>query len=369
MGKKTYRVGIVGLGRIASLFEEDKRMDKPCTHAGAYTDTPNTEIVAACDIRQDRLDRFYNTWNSKQKYGINLYKDYKEMLRKEKLDILSICTHAPEHPEITITAANSKPYSGISAVFCEKPMATNLRLAENMIDACKKNNVILFIDHTRRLDEDSIRMKEITESGKIGKVRVIDSYCTAGLFNGGGHLFDMLRFLNGDVKSVYAKLRRDKSTDPGGVGLLKFKNGSYAFVDCDFRNFVFFELKALGTCGLVKYRGMIRGEKGFDVEYGKPSKKQSGLLELYPNKIRNEKYKKEMPLIKAVREITDLIQGNYRGKPTCSGEDGKAAIELALAFHESDRTGKEVALPLKNKYLTVIPRETAFTEDGKLKEQ
>lgn len=353
MSGKIYKAGIIGLGRMGSLFEEDPLSLKPCSHAGAYNSFPRTKIVAACDIRKDRLKRFAKTWKPN-----SLYQDYKEMLKKEDLDIISICTHTPLHHEMTLAAAKS----GVSAIFCEKPMATTLKEAEEMIAVCKKNNVILIIDQTRRWDPVFKKVKEIIDNNKIGKVKTIVGYCTAGLLNGSSHLFDLLRFFNGEVDWVFAKLKKDKSTDPSGSGFLKFKNGSYGFLNSEFNKYVFFEITITGTKGMIKGGGMIRGTKSFGLWKIKPSDTETGLFELSP--IEFPKTKKEMPLSAAVRDIVKCIE--TKKKPACTGKDGKTVLEIAFGFHKSNQLKKEVKLPLKDKNLRVIPRETSFTESGKL---
>lgn len=348
-----YKVGIIGCGRVASLFEDDPLSKKPCSHAGAYTAFPKTEIVAACDIREDRLKKFSKKWSPK-----SLYKDYKKMLKNEKLDIVSICTHTPLHHEMTLAAAKSD----ITAIFCEKPMATTLKEAEEMIAVCKKNNVILIVDHTRRWDPTFRKVKEIIDNKKIGKVKTVVGYCTAGLLNGASHLLDLLVFFNGEVDWIFANLKKDKTTDPSGTGLLKFKNGSYGFLDSDFNKYVFFEITITGTKGMIRGGGMIRGEKNFGLWKVKPSNSESGLFEFYPTEF--PKTKKEMPLLAAVKDIVKCIE--TKKKLFCTGEDGKAILEIALAFHKSEQLKNKVKLPLKDKNLRVIPRETSFTKSGKL---
>ena len=351
-----YNAAIVGLGRTGQLFEEDPLMRKPCSHAGAYNFLKNKiNLIAACDIRKDRLNLFKNKWGAK-----NLYENYEEMFKKENIDILSVCTHAPQHKEIAIAAAES----GVKAIFCEKPISTNLKDAEEMIKVCKKNNTILYIDHTRRFDNIWRKAKEIIDSGKIGNIKVINSYSTAGLLNGGIHLFDLLRFYNGDVESVYAKLKKDKSSDASGIGLIKFKNGSNAFVDVDYRDYVLFQVNVIGSKGLLKCGGMIRGDKAFELFTSKPSKTQIGILELQREDF--PEVKGEMPLVNAINDIIDSIEN--KKTPISSGEDGLKALELCMAFHESDKKDKEIKLPLKNRDHVVISRETSFTKDGKFPE-
>jgi len=348
-----YKSAIIGLGRMGQLFEDDPLMKKPCSHVGAYNYLKNKiKIVAGCDIRNDRLSLFQQKWDVKR-----LYTNYKEMLKKEEIDILSICTHAPEHKEIVIEAVKA----GVKAIFCEKPISTNLKDAQEMIDTCKKNNVILYIDHTRRFDNQWRKVKQLLDDKKIGDIKILNTYSTAGLLNGGIHLFDLLRYYNGDVDTVYAKLKRDESTDPSGTGLIKFKNGTYAYVDIDYRDYVLFQLNLVGSRGLLKCGGMIRGDKSFELYSSKPSTTQTGLLELQKEEFLE--VKGEMPLVNAINEIIESIE--TRKKSISDGEDGYKSLEICMAFHESDKLGQEVKLPLENKNLVVIPRQTSFTKDGK----
>ena len=353
---KKYKAAVIGLGRMGHLFENDPLMKKPCAHGGAYTYLKDkVQLVACCDVRQDRLKLF------RDKYGVmELYADYKEMLKKEEIDILSVSTHAPEHKEIVVAAATS----GVKAILCEKPMAGSLKEAEEMIKVCKENNVVLYINHTRRFDVIWRKAKEIIDSGKIGKIKVINAYSTAGLLNGGSHLFDLLRFYNGNVESVHATLHKDNSTDASGTGWLKFKNGTSAFVDIDYRDYVLFQINFIGSKGMLKCGGMIRGDKTFELFVGKPSQTQTGLLELEREELGD--VKGEMPLVNAVNEIIESIENGKES--VSSGEDGLKALEICMAFHESDKLNKEVQLPLHNKEHYVVPRETSYTIDGKLPE-
>lgn len=70
------------------------------------------------------------------------------------------------------------------------------------------------------------------------------------------------------------------------------------------------------------------------------------------------------PIVNAVENIVRCLDnGEVIG---CTGEDGKAALEIAIAFHETSRRKKKVQLPLRNRVLKVLPRQTSFTKTGKL---
>jgi predicted dehydrogenase len=99
---KVYNVGLIGCGRIGTLLEKDALRGKPCTHAGGFSTLSNAKIVAGCDIDHSRLKRLSMDW------GVNhLYKDYREMLALEKLDIVCIATWTNLHASMVMDAARS----------------------------------------------------------------------------------------------------------------------------------------------------------------------------------------------------------------------------------------------------------------------
>lgn len=350
-----YKVGIIGCGRMGWLFDEDPLMKKPTSHAGGYSICKKTDIVAVCDINKERLKGISERYKIK-----SMYTNYKEMLKKEKLEIVSICTPPDTHAEICIETAKS----GVKAIFCEKPIATSLKEAEEMIEECKKNNVQLIIDHQRRWDICFKEIKKILENNLIGEVDIVNAFPTVGLVNGGAHLFDLLRYYFGDVEYVSGSILPDESSDPGGRGFVKFKKGPMCFIDSSWRNYSLFVANIYGMDGMLKVGGMIRSSKIIELFVSKKSKEDSGINEL---KKINYKMPKWAPSISnAIDNIINNIE--KKEKILCTGEDGKAALEVALAFHESSKNNcKKIKLPLQNKDLRIVSRETSYTKNGKLK--
>ena len=92
-----YRAGLVGCGRIGTLWETDP--PTPVTHAGALAVLPQTELVAGASRGPDHLHQFGKRW------GIDaLYLDYQAMLARENLDIVCIATHPGLHRAIVEAA-------------------------------------------------------------------------------------------------------------------------------------------------------------------------------------------------------------------------------------------------------------------------
>lgn len=337
------------------LFNEDKLINQPISHVAAYSMNRRTLITAVCDVDRRRLEGISKKYDIKKAYT-----DYRKMLANETLDIISICTPTVLHAEICTVAANS----GVKAIFCEKPIAISLQEAEGMIDVCRKKNVRLIVNHSRRWDTSYNAVRNILEKGVIGEVDLITAFSTVGLLNGGSHLFDLLRYYFGDVESVTGSIIADGSTDPGGRGSIKFKKGPFCFIDSSFRKYVLFGASIYGDRGMIELSGELRNRKVFSLFIGKKSNNESGIRELAAVNYNVPEWR--APILNAVKNIINSLENGE--KILCTGEDGKASLEIALAFHESFKRGeKEIFLPLKNKKLKIIPRQTSFTKDGKLK--
>jgi len=333
----TYKVGIIGLGRIASTFDNDPLRKIPWSHAGAYTSIAETEIAAAADIDCEKRDVFKEKWGVKR-----LYENYEEMLKKEDLDIVSICTHEKLHSKIAVKAAEA----GVKAIFCEKPMATSVKETEIMLESCKKNNVKLVVDHYKRREEIFKKAKEVLDSGEIGELKTIIGYYSNELMNVGTHLFDILRFYAGPVDWITASLRESGNVkDPGGGGFILFKNGVHGHVvEKGGKNYLIFEIDLLCTNGRLR---VLENGRKMEIWSVKESEQYSECKELVLKETIEKKEEKSW-MIDAVKDVVNCIEKNQNSE-IASGEEGKAALELAIAFHESEKNGNaKVSLPLNN---------------------
>jgi predicted dehydrogenase len=185
---------IVGLGRIASLLEEDSLREKPCTHAGAISASPDCALVAGCDIDEERRGLFARKWR------VPVYADAAEMLRAHKPQILAVATHPDSHYHYCRLAADY----GVLAVICEKPLADNIGEARK-IARLAKNGFVIITNHERRYSQDYIRAKAVLDSGKLGLLLSARAVLYMGrtkrlldvLWHDGTHLADAIMFLTG----------------------------------------------------------------------------------------------------------------------------------------------------------------------------
>ena len=328
----TFRAGIVGCGRIGSEFD-DAPTKNVSTHAGAYSAVQEVELVALADVNENKLAKAGKRW------GItSLYLDYTEMLRKENLDILSICTRNSAHLEIAREALNNS----VKAIYCEKPVADTLQNADKMIKLCHEKGVVLQINHQRRFDRFYQEVKDFLQKGKLGGIQQYNFYYARGIANTGSHMFDLLRFFFGDADWAQAAYSQSKSHDPANDpnidGVVKFSDGLFCAIQaCDDRYFPIFEMDCLGTTGRLN---IIRN--GTEVEYYKLKENRlfRDIFPTNPDIPRN-------PMVNAVEHLVECLR---TGKESVSsGEDGRASLELICAFHESARhDGKRITLPLRN---------------------
>jgi predicted dehydrogenase len=343
----TYRAGIVGCGRIGCAFDDDLRRGYVCTHAGAYVRTLGVELVALADIDKKRLQRYG------EKFGVpGRYTDYIKMLKTEQLDIVSICTWNNTHLDIVRAAVKH----GVKAIFCEKPTADSLSAADEMIRLCTERNVLLMIDHQRRFDPFQKEIVAVIQNGKLGQIQQVTCYYTAGVANTGSHLFDLLRFYLGEVTWVRGRYSRNSSPnpqDPNIDGWLGFANGLVAAIQaCDVRAYLIFEVSLLGTKGRLRVTS-----SGFDVEFEgvRESNRFTGYNELFT---ATSPVRAEGPHEFMLFGIAHLLECLKTGqKPICSGEDGRAALEIICALRESaDTDEKLIELPLAYSSITIQSR-------------
>ena len=198
------RAAIVGLGRIASLLEDDSRREKPCTHAGAIAANPGCVLAGGSDTSEERRSLFEKRWH------VPVYEDAEEMIRALSPGILVIATHPDSHYHYCRLAAASR----IPVVICEKPLADTLSSARKVAALCSKGlsgfRPVIITNHERRYSLDYIKAKEILSGGKLGAILSVRAalYIGSGktekparlldlLWHDGTHLVDAIMFLTG----------------------------------------------------------------------------------------------------------------------------------------------------------------------------
>ncbi|MBQ2957253.1 MAG: Gfo/Idh/MocA family oxidoreductase [Clostridia bacterium] len=152
---KKLRIGIIGTGGIAHA------------HIRAYLRRTDIEIVAGCDIVPGKAEAFLKKF---EQNDARSYISYQEMLDKEELDAVSICTYNCQHAAPTIYALDK----GVN-VLLEKPFTVTTEEAAEVMRAEKRSGKILSIGFQPRFDKNMQQIKKIVESGELGQVYYIQT--------------------------------------------------------------------------------------------------------------------------------------------------------------------------------------------------
>lgn len=329
-----YRSAIIGCGRIGSEFGKE-------SHAGAYTDFNRTELIAVCDLDKNKLKASQKQWKVP-----SAYQDYEEMLEKENIDILSVCTLSQSHLAIIKKAVEHD----IKAIYCEKPIAETLEEADQIIEFCKAKDILLIINHQRRFNKFFRALRKSIQSGQFGNCQAATVYYTRGIANTGSHIFDLLRFLIGDAEWVwadYSKAKSSNESDPNLDGIVAFKNGAKAMLQaCNDKNYLIIEFDLLMEKGRFRI--------GSEVEYFKSAKSNNllGLNMLLKDSLPFKEKLGTISLLDGIEHIVDCLEG--KEEPLSTGEDGYAALELIVGFHKSaQNNGAKIKFPLKEKSIRI----------------
>ena len=347
MASKTYRVGIIG-GRDIAVGAPQEPPTHPLqkeiiiSHAASLALMPSVEIAGFCDHHPELLEGIEETWGSRWP-SANTYTDYKEMLAKEDLDILTVATPDTTHAAMTIDGAGA----GVKGIFCEKPMATSLEDADRMIEACEANGVVLSVNHTRRWSPLYHRVRDEIRAGTIGQLGTIVATLggpRAMLFHNGTHIFDAIRFFTeSEPTKVFARLEegyegwdryrgdggKKDDSEPGASGFILFENGVRALYGGTTSTFEMFSLQLSGPEGEIYITDdsahLTTGNRPLGEGQSQP---------LLPTEYQVQ------GLTAAYEELIDNIEDGGTGMS--SGREARKALQIIFAFLNSQQEGSRM---------------------------
>ncbi len=350
-----YRAAIIGLGRIATMIDDEVAgspyLMLPMSHMGSYLEVREVEFVGGADTYQEQREAFG------RKHGVtNLYSDYREMLERERPDIVSVCTSARPRAEIVTTIAEMDV--GVRAIWAEKPIAMSLEEADRMVGACREAGIALAVNCARRWDAWYSKARELIDAGAIGEVMQVTVYQVGNLSHN-SHMLNLARFLaggGGRVEWVFGDLDDDSAAGPGedddlgGISYLAFENGARALVRQD--KWRYCESEVVGTEGRIRVLNDTQ-----DVELWTRDGEDGLSRRLFPRR-----QKIESATVRAVRDIMRCIETG--DEPASSGEDGRHDLEVAVAVRESHRRGGvKVRLPIADRAQRINSYETLLSAE------
>ena len=360
------RAGVIGLGRIGSTFDDEiirgGTFFLPYCHASSYAESPHVELVSGADPDNQQRKWFADRWELPEN---QVYSDYQEMIEKEKLDIISVCTSARPRSTIVQTAAEL----GVRGIWAEKPMAISLSEADSMIKVCRDHGTVLAVNCHRRWNAYFNEIKQMINQGEFGKLLQLTVHGSFGLSSNGSHMIDTMNFLAEDqIEWVFGEIQSDESANSNnevfGNGYFVYKNGVRGFVrsmspgGAALTSFDIIGEKARATTGddgMTWHLTKLIDSDVNSISYRPLSQRHPGPLAVeFPFPLPAKLVATGLSI---VENIVDCI-GNGE-KPLCSGEDGAAALEAAIAIRESHRLGGvKIELPIKDRELKIFSGDT-----------
>ncbi|MBN2396686.1 MAG: Gfo/Idh/MocA family oxidoreductase [Candidatus Atribacteria bacterium] len=345
--RKIFNFGIIGTGQIAHI------------HYQALKNIHNARLIAIQDINLKTAMNFARKYKIKQ-----YYKNYLDLLKNKKIDVVIICTPHWTHEEIGINAAKFGKH-----VLIEKPLANTAKSAENIINSCKKNNVKLGVIFQNRFSNRALKLKSYIQRGKLGKIVVanvlVNWHRTQEYYNnapwrafkseaGGGvlmtqaiHFIDLLQWCIGQPESVYAYTdvkTHNIEVEDTAVAVLRFKSGILGIIESTVSTYP--ELPAQlclygskGIAILEEHRGKIK-------------------LTILPNNEEEKNYKiinykkmfngaipKLQESLNHQKQIEDFIESIYfNKKPEVDGREGIKSLKIIESIYRSSNRKEEVKL-------------------------
>lgn len=342
------KYALIGCGRISPNHIEAAKNNK-------------LDFVAMCDISPESMRR------KSSKFGLDSvkqYVDYKEMIAREKPELVAIATESGEHAAIALDCIEA----GCNLII-EKPIALSILDADAIISAGKKKKVVVCANHQNRFNKSIQKIREALEKGRFGKMfygtahirwyRDWEYYSKAdwrgtweqdggALMNQCIHNIDLLRWMMGNeidtVMGMTERLNHEYiEAEDLGIALIKFKNGSYGIIEGTTNIYpenLEETLYLFGQKGTVKAGGISVNkieEWKFEDSLDNPEEIKRQFHENPPNIYGFG----HTPLY---ADVVDAIK-NQR-EPYVTAEDGKRALELVLAIYKSAAENKPVQLPL-----------------------
>lgn len=345
------KYAIIGCGRIAT------------NHVKAVV-LNNLEFVAACDLEMNNIESLLAKHDLQNDTGIAKYTDYKKMIEEHpELELIAIATSSGAHAEIALYCIDH----GINVII-EKPMAMNMKDAEEIIKRSNEKNVKVCACHQNRFNLAVQQVRKAVEDGRFGNIshgsihvrwnRGKDYYTQAPwrgtwaedggcLMNQCIHSIDMLRWMMGDdVISIYGQTRQQQhdylEAEDVGLAIVTFANGAIATIEGTTNVYpqnLEEILYMFGDRGTIKLGG--KSMNNIDVwEFADEKEGDSETRDLKEATI-NVYGNGHTPL------YADMIEAieNDR-KPYIDAVAGRNALEMILGIYKSMKTGETVKFPI-----------------------
>ena len=337
--KKTSGFALIGCGAIARM------------HSDVVANIDNAKMVGVYDTAYAYAEKFA------EERGCKAFADLDEMLACPEIDIVSICTPSGLHAPLAVKVANAKKH-----LIIEKPMGITHEQTDAIIEAVERNQVKAEVITQMRFTHSIRTLKDAIDTGLLGKILLADfkmkyyrspEYYSVGwrgtwdmdgggaLMNQGVHGIDLIQYLMGGVKSVYADCRtmaRDIEVEDTANLLLEYNNGAIGVIQATTVAEPGYprKLEVHGERGTVVVQEdaiSVWDVKGMEKpDFGVSSVNSGGSAMDFSWEYHKLQF---LDLMEAIEEDRATMVDVY---------EGKKPVDIILAAYESSRTGKKIFL-------------------------
>jgi predicted dehydrogenase len=324
-----YKVAVIGCGWIGIGAKLDPLRPAPASHAEAILANDKLQLCGLMDKDNNTLElagRLFPT--------VPAFNDVQELIHVTKPDAVVIATHPDTHCVYIECCSNA----GVKLILSEKPIAHDDVDAERVIKICERNNTILIVNHMRRFNpmirkfRDYINNEYVRDTA-IGKPRSVIASYDNGLYHGGTHIIDLMRFILGEVKAVSAIVNNQVIAAEDDIhvdAILQFKDCNAMLYYINSRECAVCELNITGERGIIRFRDMWGG--AIDVigtltntDYVNHRIPDYKNAKTFPNK--------DSMMIGTYEHVTACLDGLE--KPLCTGEDALQTLKVIRAIEKS----------------------------------
>jgi predicted dehydrogenase len=346
------RFGIIGCGAVGqSMGGADVYNGIGEWHAKFINERPDARVVACADISEQNARAFA------AKFGLDrIHTDHRELLAREDVDAVTICTPSGTHGAIAIAAAGAGKHA-----LSEKPLETTIEKAEAAIAAHERAGTRLSVVFQNRFSRATQAIKKALADGTFGRPLIANAMCRryrteeyyarsgwrgTWAMDGGGacmnqgiHMIDTFIYLLGEPRSVYARtgtLGHAIEVEDGAAAVVAFASGCIGVIECT-------------TCAYPDFGDsiVIHGERGSVEVEGLPAtvKRWEPMDESQRRSLDEfvEPGHEEYRLHRHVYD--DFVDAILNDRPpSVDGREGLRSLRLIHAVYESGRTGKPLEL-------------------------
>jgi predicted dehydrogenase len=320
---------------------------------GGWQELEGVECVALFNRTKSKAD------DLAKRFGVpRVYDDAEALFENEELDFIDIITDVDTHAKYVALAAKY----GVD-VICQKPMAPSFEIAKQMMQVTREAGVRYYVHENYRWQPQLRRVKEIIDSGVIGKpFRCNSLWNTAfplfetqpflatleqfALTDQGSHQFDVLRYLFGEAATIYTQIQTVNPTIKGedvATSLIRMKNGMVCVQQISFSSPLEKEIFPQLLLVVEGDKGSIRldADYNFAITVGDTTTHEKMTMQKYP--WQTDRLEPEPPSIVAINnDILQDMLGNSIAENT--GSDNFETVRMVWAAYESAKTNSVIHL-------------------------